>query len=194
MYDFTRIFYRFKFLFFLCEYSQTGCHLKIEEAIRNKALLLLGSNKGLKEKQLSDAAVQLEEKAGKIVKHSSVYKTAAWGNTNQPDFLNMAVEIETVKNAHELLASILDIEKRMGRKRNGKWQARIIDIDILFFNNEIIETDKLVIPHPFIQERRFTLVPLNEIAENYVHPVYRKTIGELLKYCHDKLEVVKYRL
>ena len=156
----------------------------------NTCYLLLGGNLGDKEKNLKQAIVLLEQKLGSTAKKSSIFITAAWGNTNQPPFYNQAISINTVLSPLDLLKEILKIEEQIGRKRtNDKWQERIIDIDILFYNNEVIELPELKIPHPFIQDRKFVLIPMNEIAPDFIHPVLKKTIKQLLWECKDNLEV-----
>jgi len=155
----------------------------------NTAYLLLGSNLGEREGFLSQAIESIRKSIGKVVAQSSLYETAPWGNKNQSNFLNQVICIETKLPAEELLFKILAIEKELGRKREQKWEARIIDIDILFFNSEIIQTPDLSVPHPYLQERRFALVPLAEIAEEFVHPVFKKSIKQLLADCKDKLPV-----
>jgi 2-amino-4-hydroxy-6-hydroxymethyldihydropteridine diphosphokinase len=146
--------------------------------------LLLGSNLGDRFQNLSEA----RKRIGSVVQASPIYVTAAWGNTNQPDFLNQVIEISSTLNPEELLRNILDIEIAMGRKREEKWGARIVDIDILFYGDVIIKTPDLTIPHPEMQNRRFVLVPLLDIT-NKVHPVLKKTIGQLMEECKDPLEV-----
>ena len=140
---------------------------------------------------LQKAMDLLTANCGTIIKRSSVYETAAWGITDQADFLNMAVQLQTSKSPTELLASILKIETTLGRQRSVKWGPRTLDIDILLYNDSIIETPELVIPHPFLQERLFTLLPLAEIAPDYIHPKLHKTIAQLSADCPDKLEVHK---
>jgi 2-amino-4-hydroxy-6-hydroxymethyldihydropteridine diphosphokinase len=147
--------------------------------------LLLGSNLGDRLANLSEAARQMG-----TIKSSPVYVTAAWGKSDQPDFYNQAIEIETSLSPDDLLQKILEVEKAMGRERSEKWGPRVIDIDILFYNNEVIYKKNLVIPHPEIQNRRFALEPLAQIT-NLVHPVLRKTIEELLKDCKDPLAVTR---
>ncbi len=156
----------------------------------NKTYLSLGSNEGNRMLWLQKATDLIEARCGAILQRSSVYRTAAWGITAQPDFLNMVVSVETTQTPTELLEKILGIERSLGRHRTVKWGPRIIDIDILFFNDEIIDSPGLVIPHPFLHERRFTLTPLAEIAPGLVHPKLKKTIAELLAECPDKLEVI----
>ncbi|HEX8061510.1 MAG TPA: 2-amino-4-hydroxy-6-hydroxymethyldihydropteridine diphosphokinase [Cyclobacteriaceae bacterium] len=148
--------------------------------------LLLGSNMGDRLANLEEAKTQL----GGVVRSSSVYVTAAWGNTAQPEFYNQVVEVHSKFSPGELLKRNQQIEIAMGRKRDVKWGPRIIDIDILFYNDDIINTQTLTIPHPEIRNRRFTLVPLLELT-NKVHPVLGKTISELLGECNDPLPVTR---
>lgn len=157
----------------------------------NSSYLLLGSNMGNSTELLSNAIEQIENKIGPLLLQSNLYATAAWGNTSQPDFLNQAIEVATQLDATETLKEILSIEKNMGRIRTVKNAPRIIDIDILFFNNEIINRIDLIVPHPEIQNRRFLLTPLNEIAPQMIHPVLNKTIDQLLSFCPDQLAVKK---
>lgn len=159
----------------------------------NIAYLLLGSNIGDREKKLSLAIEWLEKCVGKVTSKSSIYFTAAWGNPNQPDFLNQAVCIQTPLMPKELMQTILMIEKKLGRKRTKKWGPRLIDIDLLLFNEEIIKTPVLEVPHPFLHERKFALIPLNEIASDAIHPAFQKTICNLLNECNDTLNVVNIR-
>jgi 2-amino-4-hydroxy-6-hydroxymethyldihydropteridine diphosphokinase len=157
----------------------------------NKTYLLLGSNMGNSQKQLVTAQLYIEKKIGTIIRRSSVYQTAAWGKTDQPDFLNQVIIVETELTAMDTMESILFIEKKMGRIRTKKNAPRKIDIDILFFNKAIIEQAGLIIPHPLQQNRRFVLIPLNELSANFIHPVLKKTIHQLLRVCPDKLAVKK---
>ena len=158
----------------------------------NTAYLLTGGNIGDKKKNLLQAGSLIEQYCGRIVKTSALYETAAWGNTNQPSFLNQVLEIETELNARQLVRKILKLEKMMGRVRNEKLGPRIIDIDILFFNQEIHDLRFLKIPHPELQKRRFALAPLAEIAPAFTHPVLHKSILQLLDECPDHLNVKKY--
>lgn len=151
--------------------------------------LLLGSNEGQASDNLAEAAERIAKVAGRIVERSSVYQTAAWGMVNQPDFLNQVLKIESPWNAEVLLEKLLDIERSMGRVRANKWGPRIIDIDLLFYGQQVINTPFLRIPHPGIPERRFTLLPLTEIAPDLIHPLSRKSIATLLEECGDVLRV-----
>lgn len=153
--------------------------------------ILLGSNQGNSIEQLKLAVQHIKGEVGSIEKSSSVYQTAAWGNTDQAPFSNQVILVRTEKNAEEVLRILLGIEKKMGRKRVVKWEPRMIDLDILFYNDLIMEEPNLTIPHPYLHQRRFTLVPLVEIDENYVHPIFKKTMKELLESCEDKLSVEK---
>ena len=158
----------------------------------NKAYLLTGSNLGDREQYLATARSLINEQCGTIVTASSLYETAAWGKTDQPSFLNQALELETPLNARQLIRRILKVEKIMGRIRDEKYGPRLIDIDILLFNNEKHNYQFLKIPHPEMPNRRFALLPLAEIAADIIHPVLNKTINELLKECKDELPVKKY--
>lgn len=166
--------------------------LMIFEGLMNKAYLLTGSNLGDREKNLSAARDLLNEHGVSINKYSSIYETAPWGNTDQPSFLNQAIEAETLLNARQLIKRILKIEKMMGRTREEKYGPRLIDIDILLFNNEKHNYQFLKLPHPEMQNRRFALLPLAEIAPDIIHPVLNKTSTELLNECTDELPVKKY--
>ncbi len=158
----------------------------------NRLYLLLGSNQGNIKTQLAIAIKQIETQIGSITRQSSLYSTAAWGNTKQPDFLNQVIIVETKLSATQTMQTILNIEKKMGRIRTIKNAPRVIDIDILFFNKEIINQSELIIPHPEIQNRRFVLVPLNQLSPNLKHPVLNKTVHQLLINCPDKLNVKKF--
>lgn len=153
--------------------------------------LLLGSNLGDRLKHLELTRLSIVQEAGEIRKTSSIYKTAPWGQRDQPDFYNQVLEVKSDLAPAQLLSKILEIEKRMGRTRNEKWEARIIDIDILFYNDLILDTMALILPHPAIQNRKFTLVPLAEIAPSFLHPVLKKDMITLLRECRDPLPVEK---
>ena len=158
----------------------------------NTIYLLLGSNMGNSEQQLSDAILQIKKQIGKVTNKSSLYATAAWGNTNQPEFLNQVVMVQSELAALPLLENILFIEKKMGRVRTIKNAPRVIDIDVLFFNKEIISTANLTVPHPEIENRRFVLIPLNELSPDFIHPVSGLTVHTLLKNCTDALDVKNF--
>ena len=147
---------------------------------------------GNSRQQLTKAIQHIEKKIGSVTRRSSLYSTAAWGNTKQPDFLNQVIIVATTLPAEQTMQFILGIEEKMGRIRTTKNAPRIIDIDILFFNKEIIHTGLLDVPHPRLQERNFVLVPLNEISPNLKHPVLHKTMHWLLKHSTDTLTVKKF--
>ena len=150
--------------------------------------LLFGSNIDDPERQLKEAVTRLSP-IGQIISKSSFFKTKAWGKTNQPDFMNQAVVIETSLSPLTLLREIQRIEFSMGRLRAEKWEPRLIDIDILLFGDEIVNEKDLIIPHPLLPERRFALTPLNEVAPLLIHPIHKKNIQTLLIECKDGLEV-----
>ena len=156
----------------------------------NQVYLSLGSNVGNRSAQLNKA-IELLNKLGEVKTISSVYETAAWGNTNQPSFLNLVLLMVTNDGAGNFMKKLLLLEEKMGRIRNQKWEARIIDIDILYFNNEIINEEELIIPHPHLQYRKFVLEPLAEIAPDFVHLVLKRNSVQLLNDCNDKLQVKK---
>jgi 2-amino-4-hydroxy-6-hydroxymethyldihydropteridine diphosphokinase len=151
--------------------------------------LLLGSNEGNREANLRAALRLIEFRVGEIVKTSLIYETEPWGLKEQAPFYNMAVEVRTNLNPIDLVVATRSIESEAGRQPTIKWGPRVLDIDILAYDNIALNTDELTIPHPLMQERRFALVPLNEIAPNLTHPVLGKTIGMLLAECEDKGEV-----
>jgi 2-amino-4-hydroxy-6-hydroxymethyldihydropteridine diphosphokinase len=157
----------------------------------NNAYLLIGGNLGNRQENLATARFLIGKHCGQITRESSIYETAAWGKTDQPGFLNQALEVHTALNARQLIRRILKVEKIMGRVRKEKLGPRLIDIDILLFNDEIQDISFLKLPHPEMQHRRFVLIPLAEIAAKVIHPVLKKNISQLLDDCPDELEVKK---
>lgn len=156
-----------------------------------RIFLLLGTNLGDRRKNLRLALAELEHERVCLVRESSLYETAAWGNTNQPPFLNQALEVSSSLKPEPFLQLVLSIEKNLGRVRTVKWGERIIDIDILYYSDTILNSKDLTIPHAGIPARRFVLEPLSEIAPDFVHPVLQKTNLELLQICTDQLVVSK---
>lgn len=156
----------------------------------NNAYILLGANLGFTRETFSIARTMISKEAGEIVSASSLYQTQPWGFESDDTFLNQAILINTRLDAKALLEILLKIEEVLGRKRNGAgYESRTIDIDILFFNNEIIETDALNVPHPRMHLRNFALAPMVELATDFMHPVLNKTMAELKQYCPDNHEV-----
>ncbi len=154
----------------------------------NQIYILLGSNVGNRLDFIQQAIASMQLAGFAIIQQSSVYETAPWGKTNQAPFLNAAICATTDSEPHQTLKILLEIETKLGRKREveTKWGGRTIDLDILFFNNDVIKSPDLEIPHPFIQDRRFVLVPLCEIAPGYIHPIYLQSVEELLHACNDE--------
>ncbi|MBN8861199.1 MAG: 2-amino-4-hydroxy-6-hydroxymethyldihydropteridine diphosphokinase [Sphingobacteriales bacterium] len=157
----------------------------------NKVYLLTGGNMGNRQAMLEQAKNRIQKEIGVISACSEIYETAAWGKADQPSFLNQALEITALLSAREVLSGVLSIEAKMGRFRQEKFGPRIIDIDILLYNNAIINEPGLIIPHARLAGRRFALTPLAEIAPDYVHPILKETIGTLLLNCKDELPVKK---
>ncbi len=151
-----------------------------EQKQNTRIFLSLGSNLGNRKINLSKALRFIEEKDIRIKKVSSIYKTPPWGKKDQPEFLNQVIEAETEVSPKKLLNTCKEIEKKMGRKKGERWGPRIIDIDILFYGEKIIKEENLTIPHPLITERAFVLLPLYEIAPDFIHPVRKEKIKALL--------------
>ncbi len=147
--------------------------------------LLLGGNIGDRHAVLRAALTSIEAQVGKVDERSAIYETAPWGFEHPNAFLNQVVLVTTVLQPMELLHTLQAIETALGRTRVAAegYAARIIDIDILFYNNEIVKTEALTIPHPLLHHRLFTLEPLAEIAPQLVHPVLQQTIAQLLETC-----------
>lgn len=157
----------------------------------NLAYLLIGGNLGNRSANLQNALHQIEKNCGKILDLSAIYETAAWGLSNQPSFYNQAVSIQTNLEPKALMEQLLAIETNMGRIRSVKLGPRLIDLDLLLIDQLILDTEILILPHPSMEQRRFALLPLAEIAPNLMHPILQKTIQELLMHCSDQLDVQK---
>jgi len=164
-------------------------YIPMTNQFTNKAYLLMGGNVGERITNLNAAATAISESCGKILTKSKVYETAAWGNENQPNFLNQLLVIETMLLPIDLLHQILNIESELGRKRDVPNDPRTIDIDILYYNDLVLKSAELTIPHPRIGKRRFSLVPLMEIAPDLVDPDLNLSIGEMYERCDDLLAV-----
>jgi 2-amino-4-hydroxy-6-hydroxymethyldihydropteridine diphosphokinase len=160
----------------------------------NKIVILTGSNLGNSEILLSTTEDELSLNFGSPAAKSPLVCSPPWGFEHPNDFLNQVLVFETGKTAIECLELCLAIEKKLGRIRGEKssYSARLIDIDILFYNSEILNSNKLCIPHPRMHERRFTLFPLSLVIPEFVHPVLNKTISDLLNECKDK-SIVKLK-
>jgi len=153
----------------------------------------IGTNLGNRELNLEQSIARIEEFIGPVLMSSSIYETEPWGFQAEDKFLNLVVKAETKLTPSGLLGRILMIESLMGRVRGpNRYSSRLIDIDILVYEEMIIDQESLKIPHPLLQERRFVLVPLCEIASEMIHPVLKKSYAELLEICEDKNEVKKF--
>jgi len=156
-------------------------------------LISLGSNLGNRINNLNNAIVEIQDNIGKVLNVSSVYESEAWGFVSENTFLNQVIRLNTNHEPDELLKGLLNIERRMGRSRSSKgYESRAIDLDILFYEDYIIDKETLKVPHPWLHERKFVLVPLDEIDAGLIHPVFKKSIHQLLNSCADKLWVKKF--
>ncbi len=153
--------------------------------------MLLGTNLGDRADNLRRATQRIAEVMGPVVAASSCYETAAWGVTDQPAFYNQVLRVSTILGHEALLRTLQQIEQQLGKVKVGHWRERLIDLDILYYGNRVVRTPWLTLPHLQLQHRRFTLVPLVEVAPQFVHPVLGKTQQELLTVCTDPLEVKK---
>lgn len=160
----------------------------------NKVYLQLGSNIGHRQQHLFDAAEAISSYLGEIIIRSKIYESTPWRVDGQNNYLNQVVVIQTLCSAEETLSIILQIENDLGRVRIEKWGERLIDIDIIFFNDDIYESSHLCIPHKHMHERNFVLVPLNEIASNFVHPKYNKKVSDLFMNSTDIEKVIEYEV
>lgn len=156
-----------------------------------KAFLLTGGNIGNRPENLSTALRLVEKHCGKLLQTSSLYKTAAWGLKEQPDFYNQVLVLKTALSPQQLMDKLLMIEAQMGRKRKEKMGPRVIDIDILLIEDLVMDEPLLHIPHPRLPQRRFALTPLAEVAPDMIHPVFNKSIATLLGQCEDDSDVHK---
>ncbi len=155
----------------------------------NELYLGLGTNEGDRAVNLSLVLRLLRRRLGLVSKESAVYETDAWGKGDEPAYYNQVVLVKTTLSLLEAFRECQIIEQKMGRVRGEKWRARIIDVDLLYYNEEVVESEALTLPHPLLAQRRFVLVPLVEIAPQKVHPVSGKTQLELLEACADQLVV-----
>lgn len=155
--------------------------------IMSIAYISIGSNLGNREENCKQAIRLIKENGIIVKKQSGMYETEPWGVKNQPLFINMAIEIETDREPEELLNILKDIEKEIGRTETIKWGPRVIDLDILLYDDLIIKNPELEIPHPLMHERYFVLKPLCEIASDISHPLLRVSIHDLLQRLYKKL-------
>ena len=158
----------------------------------NEVYLQLGSNIGDRLDNLNQSIKIITERIGNVLEKSSVYESTPWGVENQRNFLNQVIFVKSNFDPYTILDLVLQIEKDMGRIRIEKWGERIIDIDILFIDDFIIESENLCIPHEFIAKRKFVLQPMCEIAAGFIHPKLNKTISKLLEECIDEEKVNVY--
>jgi len=158
---------------------------------KQRLILILGGNQGDVQEVFRKALLRINNELGEVKQRSSLYRTKAWGPVPQDDFLNFVVEIDTIFPPQTCLNKILKIEKDFGRNRAERYGPRTLDIDILYYGHKVLNQKNLKVPHPQISNRRFTLIPLNEILPGFIHPVLNKKNLELLAECKDPLEVWK---
>ena len=159
-----------------------------------RVYFLLGGNLGDREQILNNAIEMMSKSIGSLVMTSAIYETEPWGFTHELNFLNQVVVLDSELEAIQILDLTQNIEKELGRiRKKNQYSERTIDIDILFYGEEKILTDRLEVPHPRIQERLFALIPMMDVGEDLVHPVIGKSIKELMIECPDKMEVKKYK-
>ncbi|MEM9824688.1 MAG: 2-amino-4-hydroxy-6-hydroxymethyldihydropteridine diphosphokinase [Bacteroidota bacterium] len=148
-----------------------------------------GSNQGQRFDYLVQANRMIAQRIGPLVQISAYYETEAWGLTDQPDFINQAIEVRTELSPQEVLSELLDIESQLGRVRQIRWGERCIDIDLLFYEQEVIQSPNLEVPHPRLHLRNFVLIPMLEIAGDFIHPIFNLNIEALYLQSEDQLEV-----
>lgn len=169
-------------------YPIAGIH-SMQKNTPETIYLHLGTNLGDRVLNLQQALESLQEEVGPILRQSSFYETDAWGIEDQPDFVNLALEMKTQHPPRELLDILLNIEQKMGRVRKKKWGERLIDIDLLFYGQQVIDWPNLQVPHPGIPSRNFVLIPMLEIAPEWIHPTLQQTIEALYWASKDQGEV-----
>ena len=159
------------------------------------SLILIGSNQGQRELIISQSIKMLAERCGEVLLVSSLYETEPWGFIAEQNFLNQVVALDTEMNPYDLLRELLMIEKELGRKRHDVegYESRPIDLDILYYDDIIINDEDLILPHPRLHKRRFALMPLCDIAADFIHPVFKRSNRKLLNECEDTSEVKLYK-
>ena len=159
------------------------------------SLILIGSNQGQRELTISQSIKMLAERCGEVLLLSSLYETEPWGFIAEQNFLNQVVALDTEMNPYDLLRELLMIEKELGRKRHDVegYESRPIDLDILYYDDIIINDEDLILPHPRLHKRRFALMPLCDIAADFIHPVFKRSSRKLLNECEDTSEVKLYK-
>ncbi len=159
----------------------------------NRVFLSLGSNRGNRQEYLQTAVSALEKKAGKVLKASHIYETEPWKMNDGTNFLNQVILLETSLDTQQIMDLIIETETSLGRIRSTSgYEPRTMDIDILFFNEKAITSPSVTVPHPLISERRFILEPLCELAPNYIHPLLKKSLKQLLADCPDKHTIARF--
>lgn len=157
-----------------------------------RCYILFGSNMGDKDALFAQACLLINNRCGRVVQVSAAYESEPWGFEAEEWFLNRVIVVETEKSPEELLQQLLEIERELGRIRHPEIQgytSRTADLDLLYFGHRVINTDTLTVPHPRLHLRRFALVPMCEVAPEWVHPIFGRTQQELLQQCPDECVV-----
>ena len=160
--------------------------------MKGLSFIHLGSNLGDREAILESAVDMIEERCGSVVLMSSLYESEPWGFETENLFLNQAIGVETSLSPHDLLSELLQIEAELGRVRQENhqgYESRPIDLDVIYYDDMVIADEELIVPHPSMHKRRFVLMPLCEIAPDFIHPLFRESNRELLARCEDRLRV-----
>ena len=155
----------------------------------SNVFISLGGNLGNTLEIFKSSYLEIEKKIGRITVFSKIYRTAAWGKTDQADFLNQVIQVATDLNPEKIMSKLLEIELFFGRRREVIWGPRMLDLDILFIGNQMVSSENVNIPHPQIAHRRFVLIPMVEIAPHFLHPVLQQTMLELLEQTTDLQKV-----
>lgn len=157
-----------------------------------KLVLILGGNLGDREKLILEAKLRLQQFVGEIVQESKIYETQAWGGQSNGNYLNQVVVLISELEPLQVLEKIQAIELELGRERQIKWGDRTMDIDILYFGNQIIKSALLTVPHPYISKRKFVLVPLMDVLPEFIHPIHQRSHHDLLERLNDDLDVLEF--
>ncbi|SNS54435.1 2-amino-4-hydroxy-6-hydroxymethyldihydropteridinediphosphokinase [Belliella buryatensis] len=160
---------------------------------KNTVVLIIGGNMGDRVQLIAETTNKLIDRVGSLNKSSSIYETAAWGGNSEGAYLNQVLVLDTSLSPNQLLETIQNIENELGRVRGEKWGNRTMDIDVLYYNDLVISEEHLKVPHSYLPERKFVLIPLAEILPDQIHPILKLSNRELLTRCQDESSVDIYQ-